>query len=447
MILDRLPFIKNRLDFHMREVVSGAAVAFAIRLIGAGLEFGFTVLLARMLGADGTGIYFLAFTVVTIGTVFGRMGLDNVMLRFTAANAVVEDWKAVKGVYRQGIKLAFAASTAAALVIFISAPILAEQIFKKPDLLIPLRWMALAVVPLSLLYLHAESLKGLKRILDSQLVYGVGVPALSLAGVHFLSGYWGVLGAVWAFTIASVITAIAGFWLWKVATPQLKDIEGTFSIRKILNSCLPLFWARSMRLALGWTAPFMLGIWGTKSDVGIFSAALRVSLLMSIFLFAFNSIAAPKFAALYKQRDMDALNSTARKTTLLMLILTSPVFILFFFTPDWVMSLFGSRFSEEGSAVLAILAVGQLINVMTGPVGYLLAMSGNERPLRNNVAAALALNVILNAILIPLAGVVGVALSMAISLAVLNLGLMYMVKSRLGIITIPFAPKRRLTRS
>ena len=89
----------------MQEVVNGASVAFVIKVIGAGLSFGFNVLLARMLGADGAGIYFLALTVTTIATVFGRMGLDNALLRFTAANAAVGDWGAVKGIYRKGMML------------------------------------------------------------------------------------------------------------------------------------------------------------------------------------------------------------------------------------------------------------------------------------------------------------------------------------------------------
>ena len=79
----------------MAEIVRGASIAFILKIIGAALAFAFNIVLARLLGAEGTGIYFLAFTVCIIASVFGRMGLDNVILRFIASNAATEDWDAV----------------------------------------------------------------------------------------------------------------------------------------------------------------------------------------------------------------------------------------------------------------------------------------------------------------------------------------------------------------
>ncbi len=66
-----------RLDEHMQEVIRGTGVAFFFKLIAAGLSFGFNVLLARLFGAEGAGIYFLALTVVTIGITVGKFGLEK----------------------------------------------------------------------------------------------------------------------------------------------------------------------------------------------------------------------------------------------------------------------------------------------------------------------------------------------------------------------------------
>ncbi|UZJ41942.1 oligosaccharide flippase family protein [Prosthecochloris sp. SCSIO W1101] len=63
------------------KVIKGAAVALVLEVLGAGLTFLFNMVLARALGAEGAGIYFLAITVNTIATVFDRMGLDNTLLR------------------------------------------------------------------------------------------------------------------------------------------------------------------------------------------------------------------------------------------------------------------------------------------------------------------------------------------------------------------------------
>ncbi len=431
-ILDNIPFVKKRVDYHMREVIYGASIALLLKVLGAGLVFGFNVLLARRLGAEGAGVYYLSLTVITIATVFGRMGLDKSLLRFTATNADTEDWVAVKGVYRKGMMLAMAASFMSTLVMFTVASFLAETVFSKPELAIPLRWMTLSIVPFTLLILHSEMLKGLKRIRDSQLIQGVGVPALSLGGLYLLGQHWGVNGAVCVYTLATVVTAFVGFWLWRKATPQLWGTSGHFETKKLLSSSIPLFWTTLMNLAMNWTPLFMLGIWGTNAEVGIFSVATRTVWFISFFLIAVNSIAAPKFAALYKQGDMEAIGSTARGSSKILTLTAFPIFLLFVLAPKWVMGIFGMNF-VEGSAALAILAIGQFVNAATGSVGILLMMSGNEHVARKDAMISSGMNLVLGLLLIPPFGLIGAALTTSISLIILNILFLVSVSKKLGI--------------
>ena len=185
-------------------------------------------------------------------------------------------------------------------------------------------------------------------------------------------------------------------------------------------------------MLINWTATFALGIWGTGEDVGIFSMASRTAMLTSLILTSVNSISAPKFAELYKKKDMVALGSTARSTAKLMTLIASPLLLLFLIAPQWVMGMFGDEF-QKGGILLSILTIGQFVNVATGSVGYLLMMSGNEKLMRNNVAFVAVLSVVLNAALVPLYGAFGAVIATAVCLASQNLIAMYMVNSRLGI--------------
>ena len=432
----RLPFL-NRLDPHMQEVLNGASIAFVLKVVGAGLSFGFNVLLARILGAEGAGIYYLALTITTIAIVFGRMGLDTALLRYIASNAAVEDWVAVKGAYTKGMILALIVSGFTTTIMIVAAPLLADSIFSKPELTDPIRWMSLAIIPMALVMLYAEALKGLKKIRDSQLVQGVWVPALSLLGLCILSQLWGVTGAVIAYILASVLTAVIGFTLWHRATPQLKGAEWSFETRVLLKSSVPLFFVAFMYIVINWTGSFVLGVYGTNADVGVFNVACRTATLTSFVLIAVNSIAAPKFAALYRQGDMVALGSTARNSSKLMALMAGPVLLLFVLFPEWVMGLFGRQF-KDGALVLLILALGQFVNVVTGSVGYLLMMSGHERLLRNSITCVAIGNIVMSMMLIPWLGLLGAAVSTAVSLAAMNLIFMILVWKRLRIWTLPF---------
>lgn len=432
----KLPCI-DRFDFNMEEVLRGASVAFVLKVIGAGLGFVLNVLLARLLGADGAGVYFLALTVTSIATVLGRMGLDKPLLRFTAANAGRGDWRAVKGVYQKGMTLALLASGTSALLMFAAAPSLAETVFSKPELTKPMRWMALAVVPMAFLILNAEALKGLRRIRDSQLVQGVGVPALSLLGFSLLGQVWGVNGAIWAYTCAATLTALMGYMMWRMATPQVRNSVGHFETRQLLRSSMPLFWVASMNLVMHWTASFVLGIWASNADVGVFNVASRTATVTGYILLAVNSVSAPRFASLYDQGHMKTLGSMARNSSKLMTLAAGPFLLLFVLFPRWVMGLFGPEFLQ-GATVLAILAVGQFVNVATGSVGCVLMMSGHERLMRNNVIGAATLNIVMNLLLTRCVGVIGAAIATAVSLAMMNLVSVALAWSRLRIWTIPF---------
>ncbi len=432
----RIPFFSSA-DEHMVEVIKGTSVAFSLKVLGAGISFGFNVLLARVFGAEGSGVYFLALTMTSIGTVFGRIGLDNALLRFVAIGQSAGDWPLVKGVYGKGFAFAFFASTAMTLLIYTLSPWIASSVFSKPDLKAPMQWMSLAIVPIALVMLYAEVLKGLKRIRDSQLLQGVTIPALSILGLLVVGSSYGINGAVWAYTFAAFVSCLIGLMLWRLATPQLKGIKGSFNTGKLLDSSIPLFRISVMNLSMNWVPIFMLGIWGTKADVGIFGVATRIAMLTSFILISVNSIAAPKFATLYREKNFTSLSSTARNATKLIAVLASPLLLLFIVAPAWVMGIFGPEF-RGGSSLLVILAIGQYINVATGPVGFLLMMSGNERLMSNIITSVALANILLNIILIPLAGPLGAAIANATCLASMNLISAYFVWSRLRIITIPF---------
>lgn len=85
----RLPGFQP-LDHHMREIVQGASVSLGVKVVTGILTFALNVVVARALGAEGAGLFFLALTVVTIAAILGQLGLDAAVVRFVAAVATGE---------------------------------------------------------------------------------------------------------------------------------------------------------------------------------------------------------------------------------------------------------------------------------------------------------------------------------------------------------------------
>jgi O-antigen/teichoic acid export membrane protein len=421
----------------LREIAAGAGIAFALKVLSAGLTFLFTVVLARTLGAADTGVFFLALTVTTIGAFVGKGGLDQALLRFAAGAAAGEDWPAVRGLYRTGLRQALLTAAGATAVVACAAPWLGARVFSEPRLTPLLRWMSLSILPWALYLIHAELLKGLRRIAAAITVMGVIAPLTAVLLAPALTPRWGVAGAA-AATIGGSLCALgAGVLLWRRATPQLRGVAGRCDTAALWRSALPLWGVALGQLVFQWTSTLLLGLWATKADVGVFGAAARTAMLTSFVLMAFNSALAPRIAALHRQGDTAALRRTMRSATTLMTLFALPVVFVFLALPRAVMGVFGPQFVPEGALLLSIMAAGQFVNVATGVVGVLLLMTGNERAMRNASAVSAVAHVALNAVLIRAWGTLGAALATAISVALQNLLLVAIARRRLGITTLP----------
>lgn len=429
---------KFQTDEHMREVARGTLLAFVLKVIGAGLAFAFNVAIARLLGAEGAGLFFLALSVTAIGSVIGRIGLDNTLLRFIATHAAKGETSQVKGVYALGMRIAVIASGTLALSGFWLAPWMSAEVFQKPELAEPLRWMCLAILPFAILNLQAESLKGLKHIREALLIQSIGVPLLGLLLIWPLATFGGVEGVTWTYLAATIMIALMGVWAWQRTTAGFTAPAAPYPSANLWASCKPLFITSLMNQAVLPWAPFLLlGIWVDSQDVGIFGAASRVAMLVSIMLMTINNVLAPKFAELYAKGEMAIMGQTARRAALIITLLTSPIFFILVFGGKWVMLLFGPEFIE-GTLALAILAMGQFVNTLTGSVNHFLIVTGNEVIVRNITLFATFWLVTISIILIPLLGIIGAAIASASSVAILNILSSYIVWMKFGILTIPF---------
>jgi O-antigen/teichoic acid export membrane protein len=106
------------------------------------------------------------------------------------------------------------------------------------------------------------------------------------------------------------------------------------------------------------------------------------------------------------------------------------------------MRIFGAEF-VTGASVLSILAIGQSVNVITGPAGNVLMMCGHERVVRNVLLASAMICLIANLILIPRMGAVGAAMANSATVTFENLTMVVLVWRKFGIMTIPMPQRLR----
>jgi O-antigen/teichoic acid export membrane protein len=109
----------------------------------------------------------------------------------------------------------------------------------------------------------------------------------------------------------------------------------------------------------------------------------------------------------------------------------------------FVLSLFGAGF-KAGYPTLLVVLTGLVLRAASGPVEYLLNMTGHHRDTLRVYACAAVANIALNLVLIPAFGIIGAAIATYTAMLGGNFCLYLLVRKRLGVkaFVLPFRPYR-----
>ncbi len=431
-----------------RDLILRSGTVLLVRVAGAGLGFAFNVVLARLLGADGLGIYHLSLTFALIASVVGRMGMDAAMLKFGATSQARQDRSGLIVVHRLGMGIATLGCGAVAAGTYLAADWLASAVYGDTAIAQPLRLMSLALVPFALLNLYGELLKAGHHQAWSSLVQGAALPLLSLLMLFlFAARIQDASSAAAVYLAANLVVFAFSHVLWRRNLPKQGLAEAQpLGWRRLMATAMPMYGSAMADVVMTFSDVLILGLFVSAGEVGIYTAAARTALLTRFLLLANSAVAAPRFAALHAAQDHVGLAKLARRSTLLTTVASVPLLLMFLVFPEKILSLFGPQF-EAGAQVLMVLTMGQFVNAATGPVGYLLNMSGYHR-IEGRIAVVGALMTVgLCLVLIPLWGIVGAAAANAMATASCNLLRVYFAHSRLGILMLPIPGRFRAPRS
>ena len=417
-----------------------------MQVTGAALSFLVTLLIAKLIGVTGLGLFFLSITIVEIGATVARLGLENAALKSIAIARSSGDPARMATLYRRCIGIAAISAVVIALLAWLPLHLIPSAASSRSELLTQIPLLAFALVPVTLLPIQTEALKAtghpaaatfLQSVLPQAmlLLFGAVLAWQGLASIRLILGAYAL-----AFSLAVVASAVCWasivkqFWLNAVVSP-----------RELLQTSMPMLAVSSLNLAMAWTDTLVLGLLSSADQVGLYGVALRIASTTTFILMAANSVVAPEFAALHAGGRQTDLQRLAQRGALSALVVASPLILIFLVFPAEILSLFGEPF-VAGAWPLRVLALAQLVNVAAGQVVYLLIMTGHANAMRNNIAFAAALNVTGNLMLVPLLGALGAAISTAFCLSLTRIVAWQHARRKLGINMFGYLrpPSRRL---
>jgi len=240
-------------------------------------------------------------------------------------------------------------------------------------------------------------------------------------------------------TIASLI--VTSVVLHRILPKAAATADFT-DIRRYLRIATSLMLASGFLVAMYSLDTVMLGLLADTTTAGFYSVASRIAIVVLFVMNAAQMVAAPMLAAATASKGTSELRGVVRTLNALAILAAVPASVLLLLAAEPIMGMFGAEFREAAPA-LRILVLSQLLNVLTGPTGVVLSMTGQERLLVRLLFAGLAANAVLNLIWIPTYGLFGAAASALVAHAGWNIAGVFVIRSRLAIDITPMDLFRR----
>ena len=443
-----------------RRLLSGSTWALGGKIGAATIGIVTNGVLARLLTKQEFGVYFLAFSIISLGAVIGSLGLPKTVLRFVAENMTLgQPGRARRAIYTALGLGALGALCISLAYLFIVGELVSRYLFQSSALVaiigLTAGWMAISAMQ----EIMAETFRGFHDIRMATLFGGLATGGKSagmimrimllacLALLGLMSGWDTDLRTVMLASIGSgaASSLLAALFLHKrIASLGTQGMENPISAGDELRDAFPiLIISLTSFILLSAADLWILGIFRSDAEVAVYGAASRLVALIAMPLLLTNLVLPPIIAEMYAQGRTAELEGTLRSFSTLSGVPSLLVLIVFMLLGGPILGVvYGSGY-QSAAMVLVLLSAGKLAAVWAGSCGAVLQFTGHQGSmLRVNLLTS-PLFIIGALLVVRDYGPIGIA-SMTAAITVLqNAALVLVAKRKTGIWThVSLSPSR-----
>ena len=402
------------------KIAKESTISFVGMGFGQIFRYLFTTLLARWAGLELLGIYSISNAVTRIFEVFGKLGLDQGILRAVSREEKNADKQSI---ILSALKIGLVSGMIFMLIQITIASWLSTYIFHQTSLLTMVITIHALSLPLYILiHISAFSTQGYKLLKYKIFVGEIQNPLILLLSMVV---FYFSFSAESAIMLPVVISSLFGIITINIALRKVTGVSifsltaGKFN-KDLLYYSLPIMFMSILGTILHWTDIFMLGYFTDVSTVGLYHPAARTAGIIRMIFLSFAGIYGPIMAETFAKRLQIEMEHIFKLVTRWILTFALPFTILILIYPKKVMLIFGGDFIIA-YPILITLVIAAFIQAIFGIGGTTLTMTGFPKINLINTLIACGLNIGLNIILIPKMGAVGAAVATLITLGFIAL--------------------------
>ncbi len=410
----------------MQSEISGAASSAAV--IGAGaivgnvFKYGNNLMIQRGFGPGPYGLYTLSFAIVTLVSSIFNLGLDDAMVRYTSVYRGKKQPHLLRGLAIFCSALAGVTGMLGAFIVLYLTPYIAT--LKRSPEVLPILLIMVPIIPLMCMQtVWSAGLQGFKAFRWRVLTQRLLIPGvLLLLLVPVLLFFHNIILVATALLLSTLIcTVLSLFFFFRKLSDASNQRARGFELREWIGFAVPNFLTSIVDTVLDSVDTVLLAVFAISNiAIGQYGATIRIAIFISMPLQALNTMFSPTIAELYSKGEKQKLAVMFQIVTKWAITLSLPIFWIAVLFSWALLGIAGSGFVPAWP-LLIVLAIGNLINVGTGSVGYMLLMTGHQKITFLNSLTAIVFNIVLGIFLVPRFGAMGIAIATGVALSVVNL--------------------------
>lgn len=411
---------KSRKEEGLRTAARGGGLGFIGMICSRALALFLQVAIARLCGIIFFGYYSTGIILILVLHVIAGMGLHFGGVRFMVQSMEHGDRRGMFTVYWTSVATPLLMGGFLALFLYVVSPALCTFVFKKPDMLPVLRIFSFAVPWYGLLRVLGELSRSFGTVRFTVLIEDILFPLLQICLLLSFFLTQNPLVVVVAYLSAAFICAtilaivvysqIVRYRFDKSNSPAMQ--YSTPRIREILSYSIPLFPTGIIFMISINIDIFMLNMLSSAGVVGVYAAATRWTVLLDTLRMPISAIFRPLLARAISSCDMEMLRSLLLASSRWMLYIVLPFMACLFVASEPAMDLFLKEETHQAASVLLwLLILARLSNPIGDGAGNLLSIGGMQYKELVSLVLGTLLNILLNAIFIPIYGAIGAAIA------------------------------------
>jgi len=373
------------------------------------------MILSRSLSIEMYGLYFAVIGFFSFFITYNDLGFGYSLSYFFPKFFRKKDYRTCWNLYTYDQFIELITSLVFSGILFLSASWITSHYFKVPEAEYLIKIFCVYFIANSVVSALNKLYNGMQKELyyaSMELVRFIFLA--TVASIYYLNHVHDVSAFAWGLVSSYIFVAFLYRLLLQKNFAFL--VRQPFSwnptlLQTMAKYALPTIMTTSVYTLITFSDTFFLTLFKGVKEVGIYNVMIPIVGVFAIFLSPINTFLFP-FISHHADSDKKTVNTLLSHTLRIIpfICFYFAVFIILFPNPI-IAILFGSKWSSTSAVALSILAVGYSLSTLGSFMGtYIIGLGKVKERLRISIIIAVC-NTICSLILVPLFGIIGVAIS------------------------------------